>query len=823
VNASRRPAERSLFLEFERSEMEKLARILVLEDDDNLRAVLSEVLSDEGFEVTAVNRGEAAVELAGAEAFDLIIADIRMEGMDGLEALERTQQLQPGIGSLIVSGYATEQETARAERLDVGAYINKPFKMQDLLQHVRSELAKRKKQEKEGQSEDFYRRTLDWALNTLAQVIDESGAAEGSLNQAAHTAESMCRILGCETDVCLSARWATILHGSRRLPGVELPNVCRQPNTSLPLLTEILDHLEGHESAGIPAREIQTVRLALLTQFPHESAPALSLEELRTKHSEQYSEEIFQAYDQVENRPADTQPLPLEIRLGLNKADARQRSLVSLAGALERLGDDENAGKAYRTLSHDEVPEKERLEGLLGLARLAVKADDSTTARTAAIAALRLTKSRGPTSLAHLGLEAALVLQQIGAEESVEALNAVGKAAQITGFDVAVALVRCALAHNNNLTLEPNHVNALVSPAAASSLSRYVNWLIQYLFKELELQPESVVDKVLAQVACDFTLRFLYWFDTVRCSPKTRIAVSRALAKAKYLPEQVITRLREDSEQDVRQIGNQLQSRQQGKSIGQLLRVQSFGAASLFSQGEPVPETVWKTRKVKYLFYLLASRWGKSVSEDSIIETFWPKDQTRNKKNLYWATSNLRALIKKLTPETDTPLLREHDALSLHSEIPRWHDLEEFHRSSELGLKLHKNGDFSGALEHLRVAGNVYSGPYLDGCYHEFALELKRTTEETAFEVNFKAGEICLGQGEDHIALEHATAAVELAPFRQDARALRMRSQIRLGQSAQAIDQFHEIEKLLKEDYEIEPSTELLELFHRARLGYTDA
>ena len=97
--------------------MSRAIRILVLEDDDNLRDVLAEVLTDEGFEVKAVGRGEAAVECAAQQSFDLIIADIRMEGIGGLEALEQTQKLQPNIGSLIVSGYATEHETARAERL----------------------------------------------------------------------------------------------------------------------------------------------------------------------------------------------------------------------------------------------------------------------------------------------------------------------------------------------------------------------------------------------------------------------------------------------------------------------------------------------------------------------------------------------------------------------------------------------------------------------------------------------------------------------------------------------------------------------------------
>ena len=84
--------------------MESGYKVLVLEDDPELRETLAELLEEEGYTVVAVSRGEEAVQQASRQAFDLIVSDIRMDGMDGLEAIDQASKLQPSMGSLVVSG-----------------------------------------------------------------------------------------------------------------------------------------------------------------------------------------------------------------------------------------------------------------------------------------------------------------------------------------------------------------------------------------------------------------------------------------------------------------------------------------------------------------------------------------------------------------------------------------------------------------------------------------------------------------------------------------------------------------------------------------------
>lgn len=110
-------------------------RILLLEDDANLRETVAEALEDEGYTVLAVGRGTEAVEASQRQLFDLMVTDVRMEGMNGLEALEQVQLQQPGIASLVMTGYACEEDLKRARRLAT-TVLRKPYDLQVMLDFV---------------------------------------------------------------------------------------------------------------------------------------------------------------------------------------------------------------------------------------------------------------------------------------------------------------------------------------------------------------------------------------------------------------------------------------------------------------------------------------------------------------------------------------------------------------------------------------------------------------------------------------------------------------------------------------------------------------
>ena len=113
------------------------ARVLVLEDDPDFREMLVRLLAKEGYSVDGAAKGIEALELARKTEYDLVITDIRLEGLDGLATLSKLMQSQPYIGSLVMTGYSNEEDSIRAVRLGVGDYLRKPFRLDDFVGAVR--------------------------------------------------------------------------------------------------------------------------------------------------------------------------------------------------------------------------------------------------------------------------------------------------------------------------------------------------------------------------------------------------------------------------------------------------------------------------------------------------------------------------------------------------------------------------------------------------------------------------------------------------------------------------------------------------------------
>ena len=107
--------------------------ILIVEDDEELRPMLVSVLEDEGYEVREAANGERALEQAREFFFDLIITDVRMGGMDGLETAEAIHRVQPDVPVIVVTGYAQENVPLRAIRQGAFDYLFKPFQLRELL------------------------------------------------------------------------------------------------------------------------------------------------------------------------------------------------------------------------------------------------------------------------------------------------------------------------------------------------------------------------------------------------------------------------------------------------------------------------------------------------------------------------------------------------------------------------------------------------------------------------------------------------------------------------------------------------------------------
>ena len=112
-----------------------MARILIAEDDDNMRRFLARALARAGYEVEAVGNGDAALELVRRHDFDLLLADVVMPGIDGVELARRAAELLPEIRVMFITGFAAvalqSGRTAPEAKL-----LSKPFHLKDLVAEV---------------------------------------------------------------------------------------------------------------------------------------------------------------------------------------------------------------------------------------------------------------------------------------------------------------------------------------------------------------------------------------------------------------------------------------------------------------------------------------------------------------------------------------------------------------------------------------------------------------------------------------------------------------------------------------------------------------
>ncbi len=111
-------------------------KILVVDDEEMIRDLCSDILSAEGYQVTTAPNGTTALEELGRSTPELMIMDIRMPGMDGLELFERVKALKQDIVTIFVTGYGTLDTAIESLMRGVNGFILKPFTQEELREAV---------------------------------------------------------------------------------------------------------------------------------------------------------------------------------------------------------------------------------------------------------------------------------------------------------------------------------------------------------------------------------------------------------------------------------------------------------------------------------------------------------------------------------------------------------------------------------------------------------------------------------------------------------------------------------------------------------------
>src|SRR5574340_239432 len=102
------------------------ARVLLVEDDQDNRELMGEVLQDAGYEVVLAASGAAGLRTLAEHSIDVVVTDLGMPGMGGLEVARAAKEIAPTVPVVVVTGYADRDDIARARGREVDAVLVKP-------------------------------------------------------------------------------------------------------------------------------------------------------------------------------------------------------------------------------------------------------------------------------------------------------------------------------------------------------------------------------------------------------------------------------------------------------------------------------------------------------------------------------------------------------------------------------------------------------------------------------------------------------------------------------------------------------------------------
>jgi len=108
-------------------------RVLVVDDEASIRELLSKTLALAEYDVDTAPDGRAAIERLRLGHYDLLIADLKMPGLDGLSLIREAKRLKSDLPIIIITGFSTESSAIEAVNLGVAGYLTKPFRVPQVL------------------------------------------------------------------------------------------------------------------------------------------------------------------------------------------------------------------------------------------------------------------------------------------------------------------------------------------------------------------------------------------------------------------------------------------------------------------------------------------------------------------------------------------------------------------------------------------------------------------------------------------------------------------------------------------------------------------
>ncbi|MGE0493085.1 MAG: response regulator [Vulcanimicrobiota bacterium] len=736
--------------------------ILLLEDDFAFREAVTEELTEAGYHVTPVAGGTEAVARIAEISYDLVIVDIRMKGIDGLEALARMRDHQQDLACIVMTGFAEEEAAVRAARLGVRGYLRKPFKLRELLDCVEGVVRGQRRRRSQEEVYEELAESLRWSARAISKL---SGKPE--LEQAVEVAEALTGHLGWDPLRCARTQLLASAAGA----GLSPPATLAEAALNLP------ERWDGTGPRAVQGEAIpldaRVVSLALAKAAGQPPAG----------QCDPYLLDSLERLSPPEGR----------------QAWRRRRKLLGLGQTLLQIGELSGAAVAFAEIVRGQPEGPDAVTAYLGWSRCCPGQEGEQLLEKA----LECARRAGPLVQARCCLEVGLRLREAQPDRARELLH---QALDGLGEGSEREVTRLAL-WQPPAPFPTHELKRVLGPRTEAA----AGWMLPLVAQGLS---EGYLERALAtRYFLGHPASIIGALERGVLDPRQRAAVAGCLTPQGW-PHRLVELLKDDPDPQVRKAANgSLAAAVEGQLP--ILRIYSLGAFEVLVGESPIGGKQWKGNKNRYLLALLASR-EAPASDEVLIDIFWPDSHETGKRGLYNAVSLYRRILKPEGWEGPTDYIqRDLTGIGLNPEREHWHDLSELRG---LLRELKDEVQAERAVVRGRQVVDLYRGPYLDGCYLDWAIRQRDSLELEVIEGLLTAAGLASGAELYQEAMELSGQVCEYDNCNQPSHLLYMESCLSLGRPEQALRRFGDLEKALSREMGIEPSTDLLRAYHKAKL-----
>ena len=808
-------------------------KILVVEDDPLMLSALEILLEDEGYDVSTASSGLEAIEKAKSENYDLVVSDVRMAEMDGIETLSNVKKQQPDARSIVITGYASPDIPVQAIKLGVDDYIMKPFDDRQFVASVKRCLESFRLQKAYASGLATQWKDFSAIIRLLAEGVEEKDVHfAGHSRRVAETSVKMGRRDGLSRERLEILELAAFMHdigsigrkkefldkaeelveAEKQELEVSLSETKKDLFSSSSSLKEvfrvILHHHEWFDGSGYPEGlkedeiPLESRILCVVEAFdamtsPRPHRPPMSHNEARQVLEKQsgthFDPKIVKLFLDVIIEGDDVEDEGFDEEEVLSR-DRQAELMLGLAQTYLSAGDLDTAGKAFEEivgLFPDDSKPRLLTEALMGRALSLVHSKKLDEAQSVIDRAWE--NSTGENGLLRgrvsrvCGLIQGLRGNLDEGLERLEKANGSFMEWEAHGDRAINLLYRGLLLRSNERVDESQAVVKesieLIDEKDLASILKSERHLAIPLLLEAApvLEDTTSVDRILANFGFDIVSPFL--------SEVSEVAKQKAI---------------------------DLFATREGISQTPPLSLYAFGKFRVFSGGNEVHDKLWKTRKSKYIFAFLANQAGKDVGDEKIMDTFWPDHPPEKaRQSLYAALSHMRKALEAggEPGENERVVLARKGFYKFNDERPWFFDVSEFERlydSAQSKIKLGKEDD---AINDFQKAEAIYQGPFMEGYYADWAVYLKENLELKFVEILEVMMDHFFDKNRYEVATEYANRLLEIDNCHQEAHICLMTSFVKQGKPAQAIRQYQSCSQVFKDELNLSPPSEMAEMY----------